>query len=316
MSDPIQNEFDHKLQRSRTRESSTLTIATVASSASLLLLGLYLQVLCDEQCKNNVGLRQMIIFTGILFALLGIAYRDVTAFTIHRDDECYLRIKMRYCNKKKANLNEIRDGGNSHIVRAGSLHFLLIIPLWAWGVVLLYSSGSITIETIAITIGIIVTSAAYISIISGVEAEDPCLSWRTAFKKVLRCNNDTNTSLFKHITKSGIVNGVGLQDRDIIQIDATVIAGALVLLSLTTLGRSDADPFISKMILVVTISILVPFAASAIAAIGKWRASATEESIKIARFAMVAGFWYLIVGLIILFIIVYTQSPQTPTPQK
>ena len=227
MSDRDQNEFNYKLQRSRTRESSTLTIATVASSASLVLLGLYVQVLTDwNWTEKYEEIRMWVVIMGTLFALIGILYRDVTAFTIHRDDECSLRIKMGCCNKKKASLNEIPDREKSHIIRAGSLHFLLIIPLLAWGVVVLYSFGSITIETIAITIGIIVTSAAYILIISRLEVLDPCLSLRTAFMKVLRCSNDR-----RHITMSGIVHGVGLQDRDIIQIDATVIAGALILLT-------------------------------------------------------------------------------------
>ncbi len=87
--------FDYILTRSRTRESSTLTIATVASSASLLLIALYIQATVEAEINNHPNAfdkyKQGVGWVGVLFAGLGIAYREATALTIHQNDERWLR---------------------------------------------------------------------------------------------------------------------------------------------------------------------------------------------------------------------------------
>jgi hypothetical protein len=95
-------EFDYILARSRTRESSTLTILTVASSASLILLALFIQIQmqasecinnCDNECTVKCKIFQFydipLKVMGIGFAVAGILYRKFTC-SIHNNDENWL----------------------------------------------------------------------------------------------------------------------------------------------------------------------------------------------------------------------------------
>lgn len=170
----MSDEFNYRLQRSRTRESSTLTIATVAASASLVLLTLYLQ----EQIEMEIDLDKLPIpshyttwipIMGSLFAIFGVAYRDVTALTIQRNDECFL----------STSICRLRDNRIQAITRAIILHVLLFIPIVAWLFVIYPTLNILTIVTI---IGVSIC----IALISGYEATDPCLSRREAFRQIFR----------------------------------------------------------------------------------------------------------------------------------
>lgn len=101
-----------------------------------------------------------------------------------------------------------------------------------------------------------------------------------------------------------------LNSRDILQIDATVIVGALVLLSLTNIqlrlpGIATQNPFTG-----ITMTIIVPFCASAILAIipsfgvhfsfeKKW-AKVREFTMALSKFSMIAGFLYIMAWLYII----------------
>jgi len=132
-------EFDYVLARSRTRESSILTVGTVAASASLLLLGLFFQV--DGTSKANMG--DIVKILGISFGLLGIFYREVTAKTIHAHDERWLKAYLKNCGNKE--LKKVHDDNNQEIQhplnyrkktgREPAIVFLLATPLVGWGCV-------------------------------------------------------------------------------------------------------------------------------------------------------------------------------------
>ncbi len=59
-----------------TRESSTLVVATVASSASLVLLGIY------PSATSNLPIALLENWAGFFFPIFGLFYRDLTVFTI------------------------------------------------------------------------------------------------------------------------------------------------------------------------------------------------------------------------------------------
>jgi hypothetical protein len=63
--------------RLNTRENSTLTIATVASSASLVLIGL---------AKPTDSNYPLLAAGGVLFPLIGLLYREVTILTVDHSD--------------------------------------------------------------------------------------------------------------------------------------------------------------------------------------------------------------------------------------
>lgn len=172
----MSDEFNYRLQRSRTRESSILTIAAIASSASLVLLVLLIQA--QVQVESSEGgysdsldrYTLLIQIMGIMFALVGILYRDVTALSVQRNDECFIRQKVKDCDLKSLRTSS----------RAAVLHILLLMPIGFWLIVIHPTIDGITI-TITVFVGI------YIWIISSFEATDPCMPTKQALKRTIRC---------------------------------------------------------------------------------------------------------------------------------
>jgi len=123
--------FNYRLARSRTRETSTLTVAIVAASASLVLLVLYVQASIQVDTQSKAMLlakyQSTIVISGFLFAALGIAYREITVNTIHKEDEDWLRQYL--------GLNE-RCGITREIV----ILTMLLIPIIAWSTILILSA--------------------------------------------------------------------------------------------------------------------------------------------------------------------------------
>lgn len=102
-----------------TRESSTLTIATVAASASLVLLALS----ASPGSYNSTTHHSWLRFGGFLFALLGILYRETTILTIDAQDHAML-------NQISLPISDRR--GRGHFMRSFLLRALLISSLAAW----------------------------------------------------------------------------------------------------------------------------------------------------------------------------------------
>lgn len=169
--------FDYVLARSRTGESSTLTIATVAASASLILLALYVQAQVDIDMnidhKSELfdELKSYLPIFGVVFAICGILYRDATALSIHRNDErwldaCAKRCRKDECKGIKDENCKFTDPADYRSIVAGSrvviLRILLVIPIMAWTFV----SKEIRIE-----ISVIVGSLLYVGLVSYFEEE-------------------------------------------------------------------------------------------------------------------------------------------------
>jgi uncharacterized membrane protein (DUF441 family) len=93
-----------------------------------------------------------------------------------------------------------------------------------------------------------------------------------------------------------------LAARDIIQIDVTVIAGALVLLTLNSaLNTGHPDPWLSKywqyVITILTIAIIIPFASSAVLAM--------DQRMEKSKIWLRRGFIALMFELAVFAIIVF-----------
>ncbi len=143
--------FDYILARTRTRETSTLTIATVAASASLLLLGVYVQVQVTAESNEETvysssfdKFKPLIQAMGVLFGIFGVLYRDVTALTIHRRDESWLK---ETCH--------VQNSAWQYIGREIILHILLIMPIVGWFYVFYTNLIALTVLCVAIVGGYI-----------------------------------------------------------------------------------------------------------------------------------------------------------------
>lgn len=136
--------FDYVLARSRTRESSTLTIATVAASASLVLIALYVQAMIDSLNSFDGTMafdnsRYEIALMGISFSSMGIAYREITKYTIHANDERWLHeYSKKFRNRCPILYDDeglIRDPmqyTNGNIRREITLRSLFVTPMIFW----------------------------------------------------------------------------------------------------------------------------------------------------------------------------------------
>jgi hypothetical protein len=147
MSDPT---FDYILARSRTRESSILAIASIASSASLILLGL----------TKTIGIVSdhiiLIYIFGILFATFGILYREITKYTIHNNDERWLKAYAKRYSTRSTILSDnkctIPDPlvyCRRNRVREGLIRALFILPILAWALTL-YNLSTIDFDFVRI----------------------------------------------------------------------------------------------------------------------------------------------------------------------
>jgi hypothetical protein len=133
--------FDYILARSRTRESSTLTIATVASSASLVLIALYIQAEVEDSEGKLEKYKGLIQGMGLLFPIIGILYREVTART-HKKDEDFLKEQALSWNDPLANTHDTR--------RTIILRILLLTPIPAWFFVMANTTSVISHASIVI----------------------------------------------------------------------------------------------------------------------------------------------------------------------
>jgi hypothetical protein len=122
MSDSKTTKFDELLSELTTRETSTLTVATVASSASLILLGFP-----DSRIQAST------VLAGFLFPLMGIIYRETTIMSIDASDLRDLEDERSMGAKKgdfrRTKLDQIKQVGQ---VRRFMLRLLLILPSFLW----------------------------------------------------------------------------------------------------------------------------------------------------------------------------------------
>lgn len=169
--------FDYVLARSRTRESSTLTIATVAASASLVLLVLFTQAkvgmcaTCEQELASAYTF--VIVYFGMVFSITGILYREVTKYTVHSNDKKWLEACAKQCSKECMNLTDKKgnpitnplDYCDCSKVREGILRALLVIPIIAWSL-LLYHDYRDSTWSLVLLLMISIASTVYIVVAS------------------------------------------------------------------------------------------------------------------------------------------------------
>jgi len=140
--------FIYLNSRVHTRETSTLMFTTVAASASLLLLGILLgmenpivtPILLSSQAlpinwqlfnlyilesyRAFLSSNNLLTLLGILTIILGIAYREVTIFFIDRDDNRFLRERIK---REERERNIASSVLRSILVRS---FFIVILTVW------------------------------------------------------------------------------------------------------------------------------------------------------------------------------------------
>jgi hypothetical protein len=112
----------HFLSRINTRESSTLTFATVASSSSLVVLALTME-------RNLGALYPWLAWFGSLFGVLGFIYRELTLLSVDWVEHRKLSPSLR------RRIEEERSGAWMQIAtfaRRSVVRFFLLLPSGAW----------------------------------------------------------------------------------------------------------------------------------------------------------------------------------------
>ena len=115
--------LDVLIARTNTRETSTLTIVTVAASASLILLGLYSQ--------DSLQPSWIIVVLGMAFPILSLIYRTITYYTIQKDD--YEEIR----NRIPAKDHQIIKNENGKEGRTILYYSIVGLPILGWLLVFL-----------------------------------------------------------------------------------------------------------------------------------------------------------------------------------
>lgn len=136
------------ISRINTRETSTLAFVAVTGSASLVFFALVLQ-----PGFPNGPQWEWVKWIGLLFSLLGLAYREATVFTSDRID--YQKLKDR--------LNEPlpEPPGFWIVFRAAIILFFLFLPITAWWVLLNDNKCSSTILASASVISVLLAALEF-----------------------------------------------------------------------------------------------------------------------------------------------------------
>ena len=108
--------FQELISQLSTRESSTLVVATVASSASLVLLGI------------GTGQEPLAHFwAGFLFPVGGEIYRELTIFTIDRSDS----LELANLSQKESTFSHSKWSWTRHL-RRFAIRLFLLGPSLLW----------------------------------------------------------------------------------------------------------------------------------------------------------------------------------------
>lgn len=120
--------FDYLLTGIRTRETSTLVIATVTSSASLVLLGI-----------GDISLLPppFLVLAGIVIPILGVLYRELTNLTVDQEDRAKILWLLSKAEREFVSIN--RSNQRAADMRGFILRTLLLFPSWLW-ILIIYPS--------------------------------------------------------------------------------------------------------------------------------------------------------------------------------
>ena len=116
--------FNLLVARTQTRETSTLAITIIAASASLVLLGFACQV--DEEKRIPL------VIMGMVYPILGMAFREITYQTIQNRDFDQIR------NYFTGDEIDIVRGGYANWPRRVMFYLLFaLLPITAWVLILI-----------------------------------------------------------------------------------------------------------------------------------------------------------------------------------
>jgi len=130
--------YDQILARKETRESSTLTMISITSSASLVLLVIFLQPTSDQNQLSDSEIMQKFVvkILGILFPLIAILYREITYHYIQaHDNEVLNAILFKELSLNKEQKQKIEDSilyKEKRGIRLFLLRFLITLPALGW----------------------------------------------------------------------------------------------------------------------------------------------------------------------------------------
>lgn len=124
------------------REGSTTLIATVASSASVVLLASF----------NFEGFSQIILLVGFIFPVIGEVYRELTITSIDAVDYAELRTMLPHLLRDS---DEIAKRFKMYAgFRRGSIRLLLLLPSLVWGYVYWRTAVKPPLETEPVVLGL------------------------------------------------------------------------------------------------------------------------------------------------------------------
>jgi len=138
--------------RSQGRQTSTLAIASIASSASLVLFILNFQ--------EPKPLEDSIFVLGVLFPLLGLAYYEIKQKTIQNSDFSWIlkKIDEQTPTAEKDKVKKIIRGPLHQSVATGICwRILLILPVLGW----IYFRSDLTTTEGHVNFGIVIASCGF-----------------------------------------------------------------------------------------------------------------------------------------------------------
>jgi len=115
--------FQTLVSRVSSRETAFLTLTAIASSASLLLLGLFFII------KNEYSIHILIL--GVLFPSLSLVYTEITLNTIHKHDWMWIRKIVKENNDSKKDTEAILAYKEHRVVRRVLTKLIFSLPYLA-----------------------------------------------------------------------------------------------------------------------------------------------------------------------------------------
>ena len=145
-----ENLFNYLVSRVHTRETSTLSVAAIASTASLILLALYFSATITDDEKN------VIWWLGIILPIIGFAYFEMTFATQQSwDYDNITKLIKKNNDIKEQEINRIIFGEKRSLVLPKEIiwRVLLVLPIIGW--LSLYENQKYILEIVVVIVVII-----------------------------------------------------------------------------------------------------------------------------------------------------------------
>jgi len=141
--------FQFLTSRTQSRETVSLTIATITSSASLILIVLFFNV------KQEFPILAIIL--GILFPLMGLIYIQITYSGIHRHDHWWIRKIISENNDSGKDTEKILRYEKHRKRRNVLIRLIISLPIFGWFFIIdSISNGNFVIGIISTLFSIVI----------------------------------------------------------------------------------------------------------------------------------------------------------------